>query len=290
MRRHDMFVAIDVETANPDIGSICQIGIAEFSDDKVSAEWDSLVDPEDYFDSLNVSIHGIDEDAVQGAPVFPELATRLAGSLSGKVVVCHTPFDRSAITKAAERYGLDPPNCTWLDSARLARRVWTQFAQRGFGLASMARFLGYEFQHHDALEDAKAAGQIVVAAMRESGMGIEALINKIYSPTSMRGDRIRKDGDANGSLFGECVVFTGALQMPRREAAELAAKLGCAVHPGVTKKTTLLVVGDQDLDKLAGHEKSRKHRRAEELIAQGSSIRILKESDFQRLVELGDTG
>jgi DNA polymerase-3 subunit epsilon len=63
----------------------------------------------------------------------------------------------------------------------------------------------------------------------------------------------------------------------------MAAQLGCAVGTGVTKKTTLLVVGDQDLAKLAGHEKSSKHRKAEELIAAGAKIRILRESDFQTL-------
>jgi DNA polymerase-3 subunit epsilon len=56
------------------------------------------------------------------------------------------------------------------------------------------------------------------------------------------------------------------------------------VAPGVTKHTTLLVVGDQDARKLRGHPKSGKHRRAEELIAAGQRIRILLESDFHRLV------
>lgn len=52
------------------------------------------------------------------------------------------------------------------------------------------------------------------------------------------------------------------------------------------KTTTLLVVGDQDIQKLAGHEKSSKHRKAEQLIAEGQHIRILGESDFLRLVKL----
>jgi len=48
----------------------------------------------------------------------------------------------------------------------------------------------------------------------------------------------------------------------------------------------MLVVGDQDVMKLAGHEKSAKHRKAESLIAQGEEIRILRESDFMELVAL----
>ena len=53
----------------------------------------------------------------------------------------------------------------------------------------------------------------------------------------------------------------------------------------MTKKTTLLVVGDQDLSKLSGKDKSSKHIKAEELISEGQSIRILKESDFEELVK-----
>ena len=170
----------------------------------------------------------------------------------------------------------------------MARRIWTQFSQRGYGLANLAEFLNYEFQHHDALEDAKAVGHIVLAAIQESGLDIDSLVNRTNAKSTRFEQKIQKDGDPDGPLYGEQIVFTGALQMSRQAAAELAAKLGCAVHPRVTKRTTLLVVGDQDVDLLAGHEKSRKHRRAEELIGQGIPIRILKEGDFQRLIALGD--
>jgi len=66
----------------------------------------------------------------------------------------------------------------------------------------------------------------------------------------------------------------------------MAAAIGCRVGQGVTKKTTLLVVGDQDIKRLAGHKKSSKHRKAEALISEGQPIRVLRETDFQELVRL----
>ena len=51
-------------------------------------------------------------------------------------------------------------------------------------------------------------------------------------------------------------MFTGALGVPRREAADMAAAAGCDVAANVTNKTTLLVVGTQDKSKLKGYEKS----------------------------------
>jgi DNA polymerase-3 subunit epsilon len=41
------FVAIDVETANADMSSVCQIGMAVFIDGILSSEWKTYVDPED---------------------------------------------------------------------------------------------------------------------------------------------------------------------------------------------------------------------------------------------------
>ena len=82
-------------------------------------------------------------------------------------------------------------------------------------------------------------------------------------------------------------MFTGALEIPRREAADLAASVGFTVANSVTKRTTMLVVGDVDVTRLAGHDKSSKHRKAEGLVAAGQALRIIRETDFKELVALG---
>jgi DNA polymerase-3 subunit epsilon len=94
----------------------------------------------------------------------------------------------------------------------------------------------------------------------------------------------RREGNPEGALYGEVIVFTGTIGMPRRKAEEIAAEIGCRVSSEVTKKTTLLVEGRQDARKLAGYEKSKKRRRAEELIEQGMPIKILNEAQFEQLV------
>ena len=84
------FVAIDVETANADMGSICQIGLARFVDGQLAEEWCTLVDPEDYFDDVNISIHGIEPRMVKGQPKLTQIADRLRSTLEGTLSVCHT--------------------------------------------------------------------------------------------------------------------------------------------------------------------------------------------------------
>nr|WP_271574386.1 hypothetical protein [Bradyrhizobium sp. CCBAU 11361] len=74
--------------------------------------------------------------------------------------------------------------------------------------------------------------------------------------------------------------------MPRRKAANLAARVGREVDGGVTKNTTLLIVGDQDVTRFeTGQSKSSKHLKTEALIAKGPRIRILRESAFLQLAK-----
>ncbi|MDY0042078.1 MAG: exonuclease domain-containing protein [Desulforhabdus sp.] len=280
------FVALDLETANPDVSSICQVGLVSFTDGLLQKEWKTYIDPEDFFDQINISIHGIDESKVEGAPTFPDVVDFLFNQMDGRIAVCHTHFDRVAIKQACEKYGMREPTCTWLDSACVARRTWEQFAYRGYGLSNVCAAIGYQFEHHDALEDAKAAAHIIFAAIEKTGIGLSEWLERVEQRIGFpySSGRIAQDGNPDGVLYGETIVFTGALKISRAVAAEMAAKAGCAVAEGVNKRTTILVVGDQDVKKLAGHEKSSKHRKAEKLITDGYQIRILRESDFRELV------
>lgn len=285
------FVALDVETANANMASICQIGLVEYVNGCLVNEWKSYINPEDYFDGVNVSIHGITEETVEGAPTLLGVSEKICSILEGKVAVCHTHFDRVAIAQACRRYEIATPNCNWLDSARVARRAWIDCAWKGYGLSPISKMLGFEFKHHDALEDAKASAHILIKACEVKALDIDGWLSRVRGPIipSVGGGSshaITRVGNPEGELAGEVFVFTGALKISRQEAANLAASVGCQVAASVNKKTTILVVGDQDITKLAGHDRSSKHRKAEELISQGSPIRIIGESDFKELVKL----
>ena len=277
------FIALDVETANAELESIGQIGAVIFSDGEITSSWQTLVDPEDYFDPINVLIHGIDEHAVSNAPRFPDVAGELKNMLSGKIVAIHTGFDKLAISRAEKKYGIPQTKCAWFDTAQVCRRAWKRFSIRGYGLREVSDWCGIEFRHHDAKEDARAAGFVLLRAIADTGLSIDDWSTRITQPLDpLRGQR---QGKPEGSLYGEVAVFTGVLSIQRREASDLAANAGCDVDRLVTRRTTILVVGDQDIRKLAGSNKSSKHRKALKLATEGYPIRILSESDFFRLVE-----
>jgi DNA polymerase-3 subunit epsilon len=179
------FVVIDVETANADVSSICQVGIASFHGGGLADAWVSLVDPESYFSPFNVSIHGIDEYEVEGAPTWEEVFPQIDSLLRGRIVVSHTPFDRIALARACERSNLEGCECTWLDSARVVRRAWPQFSRSGYGLSNVAAHFGIEYKAHDALEDARCAGLLVLRAVAETGLSPEEWILRAEQPIGL---------------------------------------------------------------------------------------------------------
>src|SRR4051794_2263706 len=118
------FVAIDVETANADLASICAVGLVHFRDGEVFRDLSFLIDPEDDFDAVNISIRGIGPEHVRGKPTMPDVLPAMVSTLADNVLAHHTHFDRVAMMRSAKKYGFPELSCKWLDTARVARRSW----------------------------------------------------------------------------------------------------------------------------------------------------------------------
>jgi DNA polymerase-3 subunit epsilon len=161
------FFALDVETANGDRSSICQVGIACVRPDNTIETWATLVDPRTRLWTFT-GLHGIDSRMVQGAPTIDTVLEALKPLLNGYTVYQHSGFDRSAIRASCVALGYDEPEWKWQDSVTVARRAWPDLkGNGGHGLASLKRHLGLSFEHHDAGEDARAAAQVVILAGKE---------------------------------------------------------------------------------------------------------------------------
>ena len=280
------FVAVDIETANPDYTSICQIGVAVFGGDGLEETWSSLVNPEDYFDAMNVSIHGITAETVAGHPTMAEIFPELRNLMDGQIVAHHMPFDRTSLRRVSARHSFPVIQARWVDTASVVRRTWSDRVKSGYGLRDIANALGIHFRHHDALEDAIACGRVFMAAVAESGVPVEDWVVRVQQPIGegSYAESVRRAGEDAGPLAGESLVFTGSLSVPRREAADLASEAGAEVSKSVTRRTTMLVVGLQDLRRIGDSGKSSKHRKAEGLIRDGKEITILSEEDFVSIV------
>ena len=207
----DYFV-VDVETANQYRHSICQIGIAAFADGKMVDGWESLVNPHDSFLEFNVDLHGIGPRTVAKAPCWGEVFPKVNALLSGAAVASHTEFDRGALYGACARAGIpDVGYGKWIDTCWLARSAWPNLPNHK--LTTLARIFRIEYRAHDALEDARVAGEVLALALKERQVTInELLASKTNYITSF------PSPNAASAVPGPC-LFTPAADSAQKTAA-----------------------------------------------------------------------
>ena len=120
-----------------------------------------------------ISIHGIDDAMVAGAPVFADVWPELSSYIGGAVVIGHAlGFDLAVLKRECERAGIDWVRPRTLDTRLLAEVAEPDLA--GYSLDNLAAWLGVEItDRHSALGDALACARIFLALLpklREGGI------------------------------------------------------------------------------------------------------------------------
>ncbi len=164
--------SLDFETANHSDASICAAGVAVFVDGELvdSRHW--LVRPPrgfGWFREDFIEIHGITHEHVQNAPYFPDVAQELLPFLiNADLVIAHNaPFDLRKLHGTLNHFGIPCPSFTTLCTCKAAKRAWPDLPNHK--LSTVAGHIGHHFRHHNALDDAEAAGRVLAAIIRERG-------------------------------------------------------------------------------------------------------------------------
>ena len=165
------FVALDFETANSRADSACQLALVVVRGGEIVDEHCWLMRPPRlYFSPRNISIHGIRPDHVERAPTMQQLWTQLAPLLDGQVLVAHNAgFDIGVLVASLAAFDIACPTLEFSCTRAIARRAWP--GRPRYGLKPLGNWLGIEFKHHDALEDARCCAQIAMAATGSTTYG-----------------------------------------------------------------------------------------------------------------------
>lgn len=162
------FAVLDVETTGFNARGtdrIVEIAIVSMGPDgQVDDRFSSLVNPDR--DIGPTHIHGITATDVVGAPRFGEIAGEVVRRLAGAVVVGHNVgFDERFVRAELARAGIELPAFPTLCTLRLASRLDLPSCTRS--LEDCCSAVGVELRDaHSALEDAAAAGQLLLACLR----------------------------------------------------------------------------------------------------------------------------
>ena len=309
------FVAIDFETANEKRASVCAVALILFEDSKITNEYEWIVSPPqhlNYFNPYNVQIHGIKESDIIGKPEFNKVWNEIYTLINNKILVAHNAsFDISVLRQLLDCYQLDYPSIEFICTCSIARKTWDK--QINYTLKNIGNNLGYVFNHHDAHDDARVCGQILLDACKYHGCdSIADLAKKIglkigvlscnnYRPCSVsdpyqglrkgKYEKIditelsRECINAEGIFIGKNVVFTGTLiSMTRQVAAQKVLNNGGYVSNTIHKGTNFLVMGVQDFVRFVDGKQSSKTKRANELIEEGQQLEIIDENEFLRMI------
>ncbi|MFC7860838.1 exonuclease domain-containing protein [Arthrobacter koreensis] len=125
------------------------------------------------------------------------------------------------------------------------------------------------------------------ALERGTGTAAAAAASSSFSGWPSEGVNPPPNPDARPGhpLYGQTVVFTGNLGMPRQSAKERAADLGARTASNVTRSTTVLVVGDGfEAGDLRSGRVTGKARRVLELHDRGQDIEVLSEAEFLQMI------
>ena len=163
------FTAIDFETANAHRSSACAIGLARVEDGKLIETRHFLIKPvPNYFNAINISIHGICAETVAEAYNFEELWQELRPLVENQVVVAHNAaFDISVLRYSLDAYGLLYPELEYACSLVLARKLLP--GQARYNLAALSAHFDIALQHHQAESDAAACAQIILKLAEKCG-------------------------------------------------------------------------------------------------------------------------
>ncbi len=164
-------VAVDVETPNGKVPSICQIGLVVAESGDIVKTESILVNPETWFDDFNIAVHGILPSDVEDAPTFPALWPRIAPFFADSVVVAHNAaFDLGVITGTLERYGIPVPDITYACTVQMARRRFSRETYGSYRLDTLCAAFDIPLEnHHDALCDAKACYRLYRELLTDFG-------------------------------------------------------------------------------------------------------------------------
>lgn len=181
-----MYAIVDIETTGGFAGrnKITEVAIYIYDGEKVVDSYTTLVNPEQQIPDYITGLTGIDQQMVDTAPTFKEVAEKIHFLLENKVFVAHNVhFDYSFIKRELETHGfrISPKKvCT----VRLSREILPGF--KSYGLGKLCEQLGIQIKNrHRAGGDAEATTVLFGMLLKKNPAFVEFSIKRTSGETKL---------------------------------------------------------------------------------------------------------
>jgi DNA polymerase III epsilon subunit family exonuclease len=178
------FAVVDLETTgmHPYRDRVIEIGIVRMNGRAIGERFTSLVNPRRRVPAPIFELTGIDPDALQAAPEFEDVASRVREMIDGAdyFVAHNARFDFGFLRAEFERLGW-PLRKDVLCTVRLGRKIFPQVGR--YNLDRLIEHFKIECPNrHRALDDALAAAELLRRYQRRRKAWSQALLEKAPEP------------------------------------------------------------------------------------------------------------
>lgn len=164
----ERFAAIDFETANWQLSSVCSVGIVVMNRGEIEDRFYSLIQPApNFYSRRNTQVHGLTRSDTEDAPAFPTVWREIVPMVKGMPLVAHNSmFDEGCLKAVHALYEMDYPKYQFYCTYRLARKYFKGL--ENYQLHTVSAHCGYDLlNHHNALADAEAAAVIMQSILKQ---------------------------------------------------------------------------------------------------------------------------
>ena len=166
------FVVLDVETTGLQASRqrIIEIALVRMAHGQVVDQWESLCQPGRRVPAYITKLTGIDDDRLDDAPAFGEIADAVLERLEGAVIVGHNvAFDISFLNEELKRIGREPVVNEHLCTLSLATRLMPGLRKPTLhAVAQRLAIPGRSRNQHRAGSDARVTGLVAYALLGQA--------------------------------------------------------------------------------------------------------------------------
>lgn len=284
------YTVVDLETTglDPQWNDIIEFGAIRVENGVVSDRYSTLVNPGYKIDDFITELTGITNEMLASAPSVEKVLPDFLDFVGNSLVVGHNVnFDINFIYDTCTSVLQKTFPNDFIDTMRLSRRLFPQ--ERHHRLCDLIERFGIgDAVEHRAFADAEQTNRCylyIKQHMEVNGITTESLMQSKNGFSAKDIQASTTDFDESSPAYEKAFVFTGTLErMTRKEAMQLVVDRGGLCLDGVNKKTSFLVLGNNDYCSTIKEGKSTKQKKAEQLKLLGCDIEIISENVFYDMI------
>lgn len=165
-------VAVDLETTglSPLVDKIIEIAAIKITPEGIVSSYHQLINPLIDIPEFTIQFHGLTNDDLKMSPTIKKPLKDFWDFVGRHPMIAHnSTFDLGYLIKSSHDFQIEFPPLDIYDSCRYARAVYKnkENSPVNFKLSTLSQYVGFDLQHHVAIEDTFACLKIMAHIAKE---------------------------------------------------------------------------------------------------------------------------